>query len=251
VIANSAATLSTLRPPAKPRYHVVHDGARRAADQTPAPVQDDQRLLVGLVGRITPWKGQHVFLRAASMVHRRFPNARFQIVGSALFNEIHYERYLHRLTASLGLEDVVEFTGFREDVPNLIAKMDLIVHASTTGEPFGQVIVEGMAAGKPIVATNGGGVPEIVVDGQTGLLVPMGNAPAMAKAICRFLADPARRAEAGRRGRQRVNERFTIQFTADKVQRLYDEVLVQERRRKRPSRARKPSPLGPLSLMAQ
>jgi glycosyltransferase involved in cell wall biosynthesis len=251
VIANSAATLSTLRPPATPRYHVVHDGTHRAADQTPATSRHDELLVVGLVGRITPWKGQHVFLRAASLVHRRFPNARFQIVGSALFNEIDYERYVRRLAVSLGLSDVVEFTGFREDVPKLIAKMDLVVHASTTGEPFGQVILEGMAAGKPIIATNGGGVPEIVVDGQTGLLVPMGNVPAMAKAICRFLADPARRAEAGRRGRQRLNERFTIQFTADKVQRLYDEVLVRERRRKRPSRACQTDPCGRLSLIAQ
>ena len=124
-------------------------------------------------------------------MHRRFPKARFVIIGAALFGEDGYEREIRQLSAQLGLEEVVEFAGFRPDVQCAIAELDLVVHASTTGEPFGQVIIEGMAAGKPVVATNGGGVPEIVEDGQTGILVPMGDAPALAEAICRVLADPA------------------------------------------------------------
>ena len=127
--------------------------------------------------------------------------------------------------------DAVEFTGFRMDVPNLIAGFDVLVHASTIGEPFGQVVIEGMAAAKPIVATNGGGIPEIVIDEVTGLLVPMGDAPAMASAICRVLADPANARRMGQAGRQRALECFTIERTARQAQALYDELLARRRTR--------------------
>ena len=110
-------------------------------------------------------------------------------MGSALFDEYDYEREIHRLVDSLGIANSIEFMGFRSDVSALIANFQIVVHASISGEPFGQVIVEGMAAGKPVVATNGGGVPEIVIGGITGLLVPMGDSPAMAEAICRLLED--------------------------------------------------------------
>jgi glycosyltransferase involved in cell wall biosynthesis len=235
VIANSLATLGTLRLKSyrnahavpsglaiAPRFHVVHDGMHRSNLVAEVIEDSNSTLTVGLIGRITRWKGQHIFLEAASIVRRQFPQARFQIIGAPLFDETDYEDELRQLATLHGLDDVVEFTGHRDDVPSLIAQMDLLVHASTTGEPFGQVIIEGMAAGKPIVATNGGGVPEIVIHGVTGLLVPMGDAAAMAQAIIRFLGNPTFRASAGRLGRQRVHDYFTIDRTADKVQSVYD-----------------------------
>jgi len=243
VIANSAATLRTLErqsspdtpaapqgPRVPPHYHVVHDGAD-ASQVTAERKEENAAPLVGLVGRISPWKGQHIFLKAASLVRSQFPQAKFQIIGAALFSESEYEQQIRRLAESLNLTQAVEFTGFREDVPDLIANLDVLVHASTTGEPFGLVIVEAMAAGKPVVATNGGGVPEIVVDGVTGLLVPMGDDHAMAKAISRFLADRQLRIQVGRRGRQRFGEHFTIQHTADKVQQVYDSLHRREGRK--------------------
>ncbi len=176
---------------------------------------------IGLIGRISPWKGQHIFLQAAARVYQKFPEARFFIVGSALFGEAEYDRKVRSLTESLGISDLVTFTGFRKDVQNMIADMDLIVHASTTGEPFGQVIIEGMAAGKPVIATDGGGVPEIVEDGKTGILVPMGDVQAMADAIGRMLADPALAADMGARGRERVRDYFTIERKARNVEAVY------------------------------
>jgi glycosyltransferase involved in cell wall biosynthesis len=178
-----------------------------------------------LVGRISPWKGQDVFLRAAAIVRRQFPQARFQVIGSALFGEREYEQGLRAMAHSDGLESAVEFLGFRDDVPDLIARLDVLVHASTTGEPFGQVIIEGMAAAKPLVATRGGAVPEIVVDGTTGLLVPMNDAPKMAEAIATLLSDPDRARAMGLAGRERVAQRFTIARTAEGVQKVYDELL--------------------------
>jgi glycosyltransferase involved in cell wall biosynthesis len=238
VIANSSATLQTLA--LRPRHHtatvpsgielgermgVVHDGMR-SPDEDPSPERTWRGApRIGLVGRITPWKGQHIFLRAAAHVLQRIPDATFQIIGAALFSEQHYDREIRQLALTLGIQDRVEFTGFREDIPQLVANLDVLVHASTSGEPFGQVVIEGMAAGKPVVATNGGGIPEIVVDGVTGLLVPMGDADSMAAAICRLLEDRAVAERMGLLGRQRVVENFTIENTVSKVEDLYDDML--------------------------
>lgn len=233
VIAISEAVKQTLG--TSPRIRVVHDGTPLPALPAPARASDRDGPLVGLVGRITPWKGQDVFLCAAGIVRRQFPDARFQVIGAALFGERDYEQRLREIVRSEGLADAVEFTGFRDDVPALIARLDLLVHASTTGEPFGQVVIEAMAAGKPVVATRGGAIPEIVIEGQTGLIVPMGDPAAMAQAIASLLADPARAAAMGVAGRDRVRERFTIDRTAAGVQAVYDELLARPGERRRGS----------------
>jgi glycosyltransferase involved in cell wall biosynthesis len=236
VIANSSATLRTLRlhkgargtsiPSGielNGRMVVVHDGTSpgaRAEDKSPGA-----QFRVGLVGRISPWKGQHIFIQAAALVHQRFREARFLIIGAALFGEDQYEQEVRRLPTELGIDGIVEFTGFRSDVKAAIADLDLLVHASTQGEPFGQVIIEGMAAGKPVVATDGGGVPEIVQDGRTGILVPMGDVQAMAGAICQILVDPVRAKAMGVQARQRIANHFTLQQTARRVEAVYDEML--------------------------
>jgi glycosyltransferase involved in cell wall biosynthesis len=224
LVANSQATLDTLALN-RSNATVVHDGF--PGHSVPSALTDSATPLIGLVGRITAWKGQHIFLEAAAIVRRTFPQARFQIIGSAMFGEDAYEARLRAMVRDFALEDCVEFTGFRADVQDLIGRLIILVHASTTGEPFGQVVIEGMAAGKPIVATKGGGVPEIVVDGETGLLVPMGQAAPMADALMRLLADPAMAQSMGRAGRQRVSDQFTIQHTARKVEAIYGKLLSQ------------------------
>jgi glycosyltransferase involved in cell wall biosynthesis len=236
VIANSAATFRTLglretpftdfdpaRGPGHHRFAVVHDGTYPRSSTPEAADQPMSR--IGLIGRISPWKGQDVFLKAAARVTKTFPNVKFVIIGAALFSEHEFEQKVRRLPSELGIDGVVEFTGFRDDIERAIDELDVVVHASTTGEPFGQVIIEGMAAGKPVVATNGGGVPEIVEDGATGLLVPMGDVQAMAEAVCRLLRDPTRAREMGRRARERVKSHFTLELTAQRVEAVYREML--------------------------
>ena len=253
VIANSGATLETLRLRRKRNAEAIPSGvdltshARVVHDGTPTPAGDRnagesggdgvvvgpppvQRQtptgpVIGLIGRISPWKGQHVFLQAARWVADRFPDARFQIVGAALFAEGTYEAEVRQLVRTLGLADKVEFTGFRSDVGDVVAGLDVLVHASVLPEPFGQVVIEGMAAGKPVVATAGGGVLEVVLDGVTGLLVPMGDADAMAEAVCWLLANPGSAATMGALGAARVREHFTIENTAAKVERVYESLL--------------------------
>lgn len=180
--------------------------------------------LVVLIGRVSPWKGQDVFIRAAAVVLKRFPNCRFQIVGSALFGEDALVGELKQLAVTLGVADRVEFLGFRKDVPEIIAGSTLLVHASTVPEPFGQVIVQAMAESKPVVATRGGGVLEIVVDGETGLLVPMKDAEAMAEAIREILADPSKAQKMGEAGRERFLAKFTIERTVEEVGAIYAEM---------------------------
>ncbi len=229
VLANSAATLKTLNLPAEVQTSVVPSGIRHVVEiihdgtlsEAPGDSPRSGAPLIGIVGRISPWKGQHIFLQAAAKVHAVYPATRFTIVGTPLFGEEAYERELRELTQSLGLAEVVDFAGFTHDVPGTMRSLTILVHASTTGEPFGQVIIEAMAAGTPVVATDGGGVPEIVQDGMTGLLVPMSDVEAMVGAIQRLLADPAEAARMGARGRQRVLDHFTIGHTARKVEAVY------------------------------
>jgi glycosyltransferase involved in cell wall biosynthesis len=243
VIANSRATLSTLRLPGRRLAHgcAVHDGI--PIEDLPveekrgvAPECSSRETRVGIIGRISPWKGQHIFLEAAAAVLKEFPGTRFQIIGSALFGEEDYERTLRAQEQALGLSGSVEWLGFRTDVPALIRDLDILVHASTVGEPFGQVVVEGMAAGKPVVATHGGGIPEIVEDGVSGVLVPMNDAPAMAAAISGLLREPARARALGIAGRERVRSHFTIERTARQVEQVYDAMLCGKRSRKKPCR---------------
>ncbi len=251
VVANSESTLHCLHAPRHAatavvysgvvesapvgNMQVVHDGFNLrqfedkiplAAALSPSPVfPAAKRPIVALIGRIAPWKGQHIFLEAAAQVLRRHPFTRFWVVGAPLFGEHDYERSLHAQAERLELGQSVEFLGFQEDVPTLLAQSDVVVHASTLGEPFGQVVVEGMAAGKPVIATNGGALPEIVESGKTGLLVPMADANAMAEAIDWLLSDPARARAMGAAGQERAQQHFTIRHTARKMESVYDRLL--------------------------
>ncbi len=230
IIANSAATLESLHLPARERRNglsgqVIHDGL----DLSMVPVvEPSQRpmLVVGLVGRLSPWKGQDVFLSAIHQIHEELPDVRFEIIGSALFGEEDYERHIRELSVQLELESCVQFCGFVTNIAERIAALDLVVHASTISEPFGQVIIEGMAAGKAVIATRGGGVSEIVEDGVSGLLVPMKDPTALAQAMLLLLRDPVRRAQLGAAARQRVGDKFRIEYTAEKVLRLYQELAL-------------------------
>lgn len=225
-IANSRATFETLQLPER-----AGNASRPVLDGI--PIGEEPKLqqlntetpLIGIVGRISQWKGQHIFLDAAAEIAREFPGARFQIIGGALFGEEEYERRLHRQAEEMKFGDRLEWLGFRDDVPQLIEKLDILVHASTGGEPFGQVVVEGMVAGKPVIATRGGGVPEIIEDGVNGVLAPMNDAPALAAAIRNLLCEPKRAAQMGRAGYERVRDYFSIQRVARDIEAVYDAML--------------------------
>jgi glycosyltransferase involved in cell wall biosynthesis len=236
IITVSAAVLKTLQLPTSERAVAIHNGTVMENfdfEATPEPFsRPDGAFVVGIVGRLAPWKGQHIFLDAAAHVKRQFPTARFQIVGEAMFGEDEYAAKLRRQSHDLGLDDAVEWLGFRQDVPQTVAKMDMLAHASVSGEPFGQVIIEGMAAGKPVVATDGGGVPEIVNEGETGYLVPMGNPDALAGAISHCFGNPLSAAAMGKAGRKRAIEHFSIEATTRRVEEVYEAMLKASKKRR-------------------
>lgn len=186
VIANSNSTLATLgrlRRPAtvipEPVRHQAF-GERRRRNSEP--------FVAAMVGRIAPWKGQDVFLRAFAGA---FPDGdeRAVILGAPLFGEEQYERSLRTLIAQLRLGDRAELRGFTNDVPGELAEVDALVHASVIPEPFGRVIVEGMAAGLPVIAAAGGGPDEIVTEGVDGLLYPPGDVDELAERLRRVSTD--------------------------------------------------------------
>ncbi len=243
IVVNSASTLESLHLPprnlAKARKNgLIHDGMPplEADFWQGNPLFDAscsaKHPCIGLVGRISPWKGQDVFLRAAALVIEEYPDICFQIIGAPLFGEEDFERELHALSAALGLENHVQWLGFRSDVFPLVSRLTLLVHASKSGEPFGQVVVEAMMVAKPVIATRGGGIPEIVVDGETGLLVPMGDAPALARAMICLLENPERAQQMGLAGQKRAAEHFTIHHTVAKVSNLYEDVIRDQKQRK-------------------
>lgn len=162
----------------------VDEGEGEAADVR-AEFGLDARPIVGLFSRLSPWKGQHILLE--SLV--KTPDVQALLVGGALFGEEAYEAQLHEQVRSLSLGDRVRFAGFRNDVPRLMRGVDIVLHTSTHAEPFGRVVVEGMLARKPVIATDAGGVGEIVDSGRTGLLIPPGDPQALSAAMNRLIGD--------------------------------------------------------------
>ena len=230
VIAVSHSVMEQLRFNGKPgRATVVLDGLAdqelTAAKSEPSPARTIQTR-IGIVGRLTRWKGQHVFLDAAARVLAAGHDAEFVIIGSALFGEDAYEHSLRRQAEALGITHRVRFRGFTPDVAGELGKLDLLVHASTSGEPFGQVILEGMAAGLPVIATRGGGVPEIIYDGENGLLTRMGDSADLAEALLALLTDPARARRLGDNGYRHVREKFRASHGARAVADIYQSILA-------------------------
>ena len=240
VVTNSQSTLDRLfltrRQPSAVipsgidlRRGVIHDGlAAREFDEVVEVIDRkpwSSPVRVAIVGRLASWKGQHVFIEAARQVLAAGGDAEFLIAGSAMFGEDDYVAQLEKQVADARLEDRVKFLGFVKDVPGLLDSIDILVHASTTPEPFGQVVIEGMAEGLPVIGTDGGGVREIIVDRENGYLVPMGDADAMAKALQELLSDPEKARKIGRAGYLRVRRHFTAEQTARKVERVYADIL--------------------------
>lgn len=186
----------------------------------------DHAPIIGLVGRITFWKGQDIFIQAVAMLSQKFPSARFLIVGD--IDRSCYQDYyqgLMSLSRSLGIEDKIIFTGFRQDIPALMEAMDILVVPSTRPEPFGLVVLEAMAMNKPVIATNHGGAAEIIENQDLGFLVPSHQPGAIAEKIEFLLTHHQLRSLIGERARQHVEKNFTIKAYVENVQKIYRQVL--------------------------
>jgi glycosyltransferase involved in cell wall biosynthesis len=217
VIVNSAATgrAFALAGGDAPRVCVAYPGIDDApfravpaaqVDGVRAELKTGTAPLVGLFGRLSSWKGQMLFIEAIA----RLPDVVGVIVGAALFGEDAFVTALHDRVVALGLTERVRFLGFREDIPTLMHAMDVIVHCSTAPEPFGRVVVEGMLAGQPVLASAAGGVLEIIKHGQTGWLFEPGSALALEQALRDILENPACAALVARAGQDFARKTFTV-----------------------------------------
>jgi len=179
-------------------------------------------LVFGVVGNIKAWKGQDVLIRALPLLPRSIRWKCF-VVGSVSTtspNCVAYLRELENLVREFGLVDRVIFTGYRADVPALMSALDIVVHTSVTPEPFGLVILEGMALAKPVVCSAHGGPLEIVEDGVSGFLVPPGDPEALSARLTTLLVSREIRERIGRAALQRVNA-FNVTQHVERVQNIY------------------------------
>jgi glycosyltransferase involved in cell wall biosynthesis len=182
----------------------------------------NDELVIGLVGNIQPWKGQDVLLRALPHLQSDKPWRCLFIGDTPTSSESEsYHRHLLDLTRSLNLEERVVITGYRSNVAALISVVDILVHTSVAPEPFGRVILEGMALGKPVLATDHGGPREIIEDGQTGFLLPPGDVGVLALSLGRMIDSPRLRATVGAAAAGRVARDFSASESASRVEDVY------------------------------
>lgn len=227
IVVNSRATLATLPRRAQGKAVVVYPGLTDRSFVDHAP---ESPRVVGIVGRVSPTKGQREFIEAARSVAVSHPDVRFRVVGTALFGELDYEAELLRSVDEGELHGLVDFTGWVSDVPAQISRLSVLVHASPVPEPFGQVITEAFAASVPVIAAASGGAVEIMdasgesrlgADGlrrtDVGVLVRPGDAAALARAITDVLDDPDGARARATTARAVARDRFGIEKTADAV----------------------------------
>lgn len=206
------------------RLLVVHNGV----DLTPVvPVERPPGPLVVWCGRFQRWKGAHVFLEVAAHVRRACPSARFAVVGGTLFGlEPDYVAALRGQADRLGVADAIIWTGQVDDARAWLAAADVVVHSSVSPEPFGLVVAEAMAQGRPVVAFAHGGPREQIASGETGVLVRPGDVTGMADAIAGLLADPGRAHTWGAAGRVRAAEWFSAAAMVERIESAYDRAQV-------------------------
>ena len=175
--------------------------------------------LLGIVGRLEPQKNHENFLRAAQRIHEYNQNVRFLIVGDGSLRD-----QLVALTKALGLQDAVIFCGLRKDIPAVMAALDVLV-ISSHYEGLPVALLEAMAAGRPIVSTAVNGVPSVVEDGESGILVEPSNSNALADACLRLIDNPDLRRKMGQNGHERIQSRYSMTAMTEKTVALYSNLI--------------------------
>jgi glycosyltransferase involved in cell wall biosynthesis len=243
VIANSAYTAEAVRAAApQARIEVVHnavDLARwdperidREVARARLGIAGTRDVLLGVVAQLSPWKGQGTAIEALRLLVGEGLDAHLLLIGSAKFvarsTRFDNEAYVTSLRAAVaraGLEDRVDWLGERDDIPELVRALDILLLPSRE-EPFGRALIEAMALRVPVIATTVGGPPEIVTDGEQGYLLPPEQPAAWAQAIKRITASPQLAQAMGRAGRERVEDAFSAERHAASVLEVYERALA-------------------------
>jgi glycosyltransferase involved in cell wall biosynthesis len=231
VIVNSEATREAFVASGGRRSltHIVYNGIDAADfDVSPHDVQTvrnnfqlQSEPVVGVFSRLASWKGQHVLLDAVAAL----PEIHVLIVGDALFGgDVKYARALRQTAEKRGMAHRVHFAGFQQNIAPYLHACDVVIHTSTAPEPFGRVIVEGMLAGKPVIATKAGGAREIITSEQNGLLVAPGDSAALRQAIVSLLSKPDMARALAQRGRQEAASRYSLEKMVEGINHVFQSV---------------------------
>lgn len=229
VVANSNAVREGLR---IPEAVVIHNGVDDQSARPPSSIRREfpqlaAAPLIVMAARIDTSKGHAVFLRSASIVHNRYPKARFVVVGGPVYSRPGLVDQLKALAVSLGLREALVFAGPRDDVPAVLREAAVVVCSSTEPESFGRVVIEAMEAGRPVIASDQGGHRETVVGNETGYLVPPSDPAALAERLSELLADPDRADQLGKAGRRRYEAHFTLERMVSRMANVFEDAIAE------------------------
>lgn len=236
IIANSQATKAALlrnAPWLDPqRIHVIYNGIDPRPFEQPSEAEIRSSLkvahdepLIGFVGQLDERKGIACLLEAFARTAAKFPRAHLLLAGEGPL-----KAEIERFAGQAGLSGRIHLPGFQKNMVEVMKAIDLLVLPSLW-EGFGIVLIEAMTAGKPVVTTNVSSMPEIVVEGETGRLVPVNDSPALSAAMNELLENPALAKQWGENGRKRVKEKFTIQRMIDQLEKLFEQATRQNDRK--------------------
>jgi glycosyltransferase involved in cell wall biosynthesis len=197
------------------------DGSRVRAEWN---AQADD-LLIGVIGRLTPWKGQHVLIQAFARVADEFPSARIVLVGTPLFDSDAYARALQTDVVRLALGDRVVFAGFRWDLAQVLSALDIVAHTALEKDSSPLAVVSAMASGKPIICTRVDGTAQLFNEGVDGLLVSPGDADELAKQLRCLLADARLRHRLGLAARGKAERELSVEQFARRCEAVFERAL--------------------------
>ena len=216
-----------------PNIQVIHNGIdlnRYQRKETPAQLRRKHAIpegvpVIGVVGNIREWKGQETLVRATALLKNKYPELRCLLVGDCGNADRAYGERIDRIARELDVTGNIVLTGFQRNAIDYMELMDVVTHTSITPEPFGIVTLEAMSCAKPLISTTIGGPAEVVVSGESGLLVDPGKPQDLADAIDRFLSDPDYARRIGRQGYERMLTHFSMKHTVEKTMAVYAEIL--------------------------
>ncbi len=182
-------------------------------------------IFIGCIARLVAWKGQHLLLDAFARLAQEFPHARLVLVGSALFDTDAYAAQLRAQTARLGLQDRVVFAGFRRDMPQVLAALDIVAHPALEKDSTPLAVVSALASGKALVCAAVDGTAELFADGETGLLFPPGDADALTAQLARVLRDSDLRNHLSQNARTFAERELSVEQFTRKCETVFERAI--------------------------
>ncbi|MFZ1728671.1 MAG: glycosyltransferase family 4 protein [Bacteroidota bacterium] len=226
IIADGECIMEQLEVKGGPIPLVIHNGIDTGHFASVQPVsRTTTRFVIGMVARLTPWKGQDSLIAAFAQLAKERPNVDLRLVGSAVFGSDEYELKLRGKAVSAGLERRIVFDGYRSDLISVLSEMDIFAYTAIEKDTSPLALLTAMAAGLPIVAFDIPGVHEIINHNVSGLLVPVGDIQALANALGGLLDDMDLRSRLGTNARAEAKQRFDITVFTVACEKVFQSVL--------------------------